>query len=327
MGFYFRRSRKILPGVRMNLSKNGVGFSFGTRGARYSISPTGRRTASIGIPGTGLSYRSYSGATKQVPRTSTKASSTNRVGSKPQTHHGSPSSVLRVIAWCVLLALGAWVVADFFAPLSKLGKDLNIVIFVLIVACAVPLYFTKPAKQSQKEKALEDESESLEALKKDLAQSIDIQGKIELVRNKRYPVDADFGLALEDDEVGFYKEGATYFDPKKPDALDDSGTAWVTSERIVFGSIETTKEWKFSNITQIIELTDSAFKVFAVTNRQRNTGIHVDGDVADFDNYLHSALAVFNPRFSNVDLDKVIAENIADLQRQIASKESAQPSA
>ena len=164
MGFYFRRSRKILPGVRMNLSKNGVGFSFGTRGARYSISPTGRRTASIGIPGTGLSYRSYSGATKQVPRASTNASSTYRVGSTSPTHHGSPSSALRAIAWCVLLALATWVVADFFAPISKLGKNLNIVILVLIVACAVPLYFTKPAKQSPKEKALEDESESLESL-------------------------------------------------------------------------------------------------------------------------------------------------------------------
>ena len=127
MGFYFRRSRKILPGVRMNLSKNGVGFSFGTRGARYSISPTGRRTASIGIPGTGLSYRSYSGATKQVPRASTNASSTYRVGSTSPTHHGSPSSALRAIAWCVLLALATWVVADFFAPISKLGKNLKII--------------------------------------------------------------------------------------------------------------------------------------------------------------------------------------------------------
>jgi len=324
MGFYFRRSRKILPGVRMNLSKNGVGFSIGTRGARYSISPTGRRTASIGIPGTGLSYRTSSGASKPVPRSS---QSTNRERARQAAHHNYPSSVVRAIAWCLLLALTTWIVADFFAPVSKLGKNLNIVIFVLLLACAIPLYFTRPAKQSPREKALEEESESLEALKKDLAQSIDIQGKIELVRNKRYPVDADFGLALEDAEVGFYKESATYFDPKKPDALNDSGTAWITSERIVFGSIETTKEWKFSNITQIIELTDSAFKVFAVTNRQRNTGIRVDGDVADFDNYLHSALAVFNPRFSNVDLDKVIAENVADLQRQIASKESAQPSA
>ena len=324
MGLYFRRSRKILPGVRINLSKNGVGFSFGTRGARYSISPTGRRSASIGIPGTGLSYRTYSGASKSVPRSS---QSVRRKGVGQAGTHNSPSSVLRAITWCLLLALTTWIVADFFAPVSKWGKSLDIIIVFLLLSCAIPLYFTKPARKGKREKVLEAESESLESLKKDLAQSLDIQKKIELVRNKKVPVDADFTLALEDDEVGFYKENATYFDPKKPEALEDSGTVWVTSQRIVFGSIETTKEWKFSNITQIIELTDSAFKVFAVTNRQRNTGIRVDGDVADFDNYLHSALAVFNPRFSNVDLDKVIAENVADLQREIASKESAQPNA
>lgn len=317
MGFYFRRSRKSLPGVRMNLSKNGVGFSLGTRGARYSISPTGRRTSSIGIPGTGLSYRTYSGAEKRVPHASAR--------SNPSSVRDSPSFGLRAIAWCLVLALGILDVTDYFAPISKLGKGVDVIMFLLLLTCAIPLYFTKPVKKNKKERAIDEESDSIEGLRKDLSQSIEIQEKIEHVRNKRYPVDGDFGLALEDDEVGFYKESATYFDPKKPEVLDDSGTAWVTSERIVFGSIETTKEWKFSNITQIIELTDSAFKVFAVTNRQRNTGIHVDGDVADFDNYFHSALAVFNPRFSNVDLDKVIAENVADLQRQIASKESAQP--
>lgn len=62
MGLRFRKSIKIAPGVRMNLSKKGVGMSVGGKGARYSISATGRRTASVSIPGTGISYsRSMSG--------------------------------------------------------------------------------------------------------------------------------------------------------------------------------------------------------------------------------------------------------------------------
>ena len=315
MGFYFRRSRKILPGVRMNLSKNGVGFSFGARGARYSISPTGRRTTSLGIPGTGLSYR-----------TSARAKTGNASKYASSSNHTSPSSVLKVLSWCILLALGTWIIGDFFTPVSRLGKLLDVVIGCLLLGCAVLLFLARKPR-SKKEIAVDDASESLEALKRDLAQSLDIQKKIESVRNKNYSLVADLGLALEEDEVGFYKESATYFDPKKPDALDDSGTVWVTSVRVVFTSMETTKEWEFGKITQILELTDSAFKSFAVTNRQRNTGIRVDGDVADFDNYLHSALALFNPRFSNVDLDKALSENVADLQRQIASKESAQPGA
>jgi len=57
MGFNFRKSKKILPGLRINLSKNGLGVSAGIRGARASLGATGRKTLSAGIPGSGLSYR------------------------------------------------------------------------------------------------------------------------------------------------------------------------------------------------------------------------------------------------------------------------------
>lgn len=57
MGFQFRKSKKIAPGIRLNFTKNGIGISGGIRGARISRSATGRRTASLGIPGSGMSYR------------------------------------------------------------------------------------------------------------------------------------------------------------------------------------------------------------------------------------------------------------------------------
>ena len=54
MGIRFRRSVKLMPGVRLNFSKSTVGLSFGVPGARYTINSKGRRTVSAGIPGTGL---------------------------------------------------------------------------------------------------------------------------------------------------------------------------------------------------------------------------------------------------------------------------------
>src|SRR4051812_39625076 len=63
--FRFRRSVRIAPGVRLNVNKRSVGASFGPRGARYSINSDGRRTRSVGIPGTGVSYRSQSGPTRR----------------------------------------------------------------------------------------------------------------------------------------------------------------------------------------------------------------------------------------------------------------------
>jgi len=59
MGYLrFHRSTKILPGIRLNLSKSGPSVSFGGRGAHYTIGPKGTRTT-VGLPGSGLSYTSF----------------------------------------------------------------------------------------------------------------------------------------------------------------------------------------------------------------------------------------------------------------------------
>ncbi len=54
MGFRMRKSIKVAPGVRLNVSKRGVGASVGGKGGRYSVHSSGRRTVSVGsgvIPG------------------------------------------------------------------------------------------------------------------------------------------------------------------------------------------------------------------------------------------------------------------------------------
>jgi hypothetical protein len=55
MGFGFRKSFRIAPGVRLNVSKRGAGVSLGGKGFTHSIGPGGRRTT-VSAPGTGLSY-------------------------------------------------------------------------------------------------------------------------------------------------------------------------------------------------------------------------------------------------------------------------------
>lgn len=56
MGFGFRKSFKIAPGVRVNVSTRGIGMSAGTKGLRYSVHSSGRSQVTAGIPGTGVSY-------------------------------------------------------------------------------------------------------------------------------------------------------------------------------------------------------------------------------------------------------------------------------
>jgi len=60
MTLRFRRTLKIAPGLRINFNKNSISLSAGPRGAHYTVSSSGKRTVSAGIPGTGLyAYDSY----------------------------------------------------------------------------------------------------------------------------------------------------------------------------------------------------------------------------------------------------------------------------
>lgn len=75
MGFRFRKSVKIAPGVRLNIGKKSVGISAGVKGARVSVNSSGRKTTTVGLPGTGLSYSK----TEKIggSKTSTRSSSSN----------------------------------------------------------------------------------------------------------------------------------------------------------------------------------------------------------------------------------------------------------
>ncbi len=55
MGLRFRKSLRIAPGIRLNLSQRGVSTTLGPRGASINLGSSGTR-GNVGIPGTGLSY-------------------------------------------------------------------------------------------------------------------------------------------------------------------------------------------------------------------------------------------------------------------------------
>lgn len=59
MGLRLRKSIKILPGVKLNLSKTGASVSLGGKGLSYNIGKKGNK-ATVGLPGSGISYSTYS---------------------------------------------------------------------------------------------------------------------------------------------------------------------------------------------------------------------------------------------------------------------------
>jgi len=56
MGWRFRQSVKILPGVRLNVGKRSLGVSVGPRGGKVSLNTKREMRRTVGIPGTGLSH-------------------------------------------------------------------------------------------------------------------------------------------------------------------------------------------------------------------------------------------------------------------------------
>lgn len=57
MGWRFRKSVKIAPGIRLNFGKKSNSISFGGKGHRVTFNTDGYMTTTNGIPGTGLYYQ------------------------------------------------------------------------------------------------------------------------------------------------------------------------------------------------------------------------------------------------------------------------------
>jgi hypothetical protein len=60
MKWRFRKSKKILPGIKLNLTSKGLSANIGIKGANIHIGKDGKHL-NLGIPGTGISSRTKMG--------------------------------------------------------------------------------------------------------------------------------------------------------------------------------------------------------------------------------------------------------------------------
>ena len=124
----FRRTARIAPGIRLNFSKSGVSTSFGPRGFHYTVGH-GRRRTTVGIPGTGLAYTTYSSA-----HAAARATTPLRAAAPPAPAVATTTSFTRMagmlpsqkIAWGILLTLlvitsplGLWLLATGLYQLHR----------------------------------------------------------------------------------------------------------------------------------------------------------------------------------------------------------------
>jgi hypothetical protein len=107
MGFRFRRSIKILPGIRLNFGKRGISTSVGVRGAHVTYGPTGTRTT-VGLPGSGLSYTHLERPHREVPAPA---------AAEPLTGSGAPQgSAWRGFLWTALIVAAVVAIGRVTSP-------------------------------------------------------------------------------------------------------------------------------------------------------------------------------------------------------------------
>ena len=130
MGMRFRRSIKLGPGVRFNLSKTGIGISAGLKGARYSVHSSGRQTTTARLPGTGVYYMKQTGGHGSKATRSTTAAPAQQSAPRaapglfaPAYEKKFAAAVKRYLAGDGKAALGLFIEASSLDTTNKALSD------------------------------------------------------------------------------------------------------------------------------------------------------------------------------------------------------------
>ena len=97
MGVRLRRSIRIAPGIRLNVTKTGIGVTTGGKVARYSVHSSGRRTVGLGLPGTGTYYQETSSGSGRAR---------SRINPGPASQPAGPIEIARHVPKPGFLASG-----------------------------------------------------------------------------------------------------------------------------------------------------------------------------------------------------------------------------
>lgn len=84
MGFRFRKSIHLGRRFKVDLSKSGIGYSWGTKGVRFTKTAKGKKRATFSVPGTGISYATESGG-----KETSKSGNITKVKQSPAGNSGN----------------------------------------------------------------------------------------------------------------------------------------------------------------------------------------------------------------------------------------------
>lgn len=128
MGFRFRRSVKLLPGVRLNMTGSGMSFSFGPRGFRYTVGTKGTRVTA-GIPGTGVSWSAYTPHGESRP--------TDAVPESGRDHPYAPQTMMQPVETGAIEHINALSTSDLAPVLDQAQRRFRVTWLVVAISLTV----------------------------------------------------------------------------------------------------------------------------------------------------------------------------------------------
>lgn len=178
MGFRFRKSVKIAPGVKVNLGKKSVGVSVGGKHGGVSInSKTGAR-ARVSAPGTGLSYSKKIG--KSTSRNSNYGITTFYVSDDENETDNIPTQ--KSLQEQLKRAKQNLFVAKYIEPIiGVLCVLLGLAAQVFWIIAALCFYFSYKSRKLYKDKVplLEQQAAQIGAVQEDLAAICEAEDKVD----------------------------------------------------------------------------------------------------------------------------------------------------
>ena len=119
MGFRFNKSIRIGKNFRVNLSKSGIGYSFGVKGYRVTKTAKGNIRQTASIPGTGISYVEEHKPNK------------NKFNNQKPPNRSKIKIILLCILAFIFFEFIPAIVATIFLKKSNLKKSLKITFIAL----------------------------------------------------------------------------------------------------------------------------------------------------------------------------------------------------
>ena len=185
MGLRFRKSINLGGGFRINLSKSGIGYSYGVKGLRYTKTAKGKERMTSSVPGTGISWSTETGNAAKRKRSESVSTSVvptpeNPAQTAPQNTTQVPIAVKVLAVICGIGFIVYYVkTGTYFGTAVIAGAIMGGISYLALCALYGMLYGCLEAGKKSadiQKKEPPDQSEALHAVGQLKEESFDLPG-------------------------------------------------------------------------------------------------------------------------------------------------------